>query len=142
MLVFSPTFRPLFLIQVLYVTHSVRIDGANDPGFRSLNSSKNDRHIGWKNPKSKLRYLGAMPEQLIGVTRPMNIKFVIGGTVGGSGSRSLFWFLLRCPTLILVIFFLWPLSVPCGGYVLGVPCISRAEVSNPRGVLCLSILSP
>ena len=71
--VLSPTFRPLFLMQVLYGTHSTRIGGANDPGFRSLDSSMKDRHVGWKNPKSKFRYLEAVPEQLIGITRSMNI---------------------------------------------------------------------
>ena len=73
MLVFSPTFRPLFLNHVLYITHSVRIGGANDPGFRSLDSSTKDRHVGWKNPKSNLRYPKAMPEQLIRVTRSVII---------------------------------------------------------------------
>ena len=73
MLVFSPTFHPLFLMQVLYVTRSIRIGGANDPGFRSLDSSMKGRHVGWKNPKSELRYLEAMPEQLIGITQSMNI---------------------------------------------------------------------
>ena len=62
--------------------------------------------IGWMNPKSKLRYLKAMPEQLIGDTRSVNIKFVIKGPVGGLGSRSLLWFLPRFPALILVRFFL------------------------------------
>ena len=73
MLVLSPTFRPLFLMQVLYVTHSIRIYGANDPGFRFLDSSRKDRHVGWKDTKSRLRYLEAMPEELIGVTRSVNI---------------------------------------------------------------------
>ena len=73
MLVFSPAFRPLFLMQVLYVTCCIRIGGANDPGFRSLNSSVKDRHVGWKNPKSKPRSLEAMPEQLIGVPGSVNI---------------------------------------------------------------------
>ena len=74
MLALSPTFRPLFLMQVLYVTHSmIRIYGANDPGFRFLDSSRKDRHVGWKDTKSRLRYLEAMPEQLIGVTRSVNI---------------------------------------------------------------------
>ena len=73
MLVFNLTFRPLFLLQVLHVTHSIRIGGANDPGFRSLDSSTKDKHVGWKNPKSKLRYLEAIPEQLIAVTRSVNI---------------------------------------------------------------------
>ena len=69
-------------------------------------SSKKDRRIGWKNPKSKLRYLEAMPEQLIGVTRSVNIKCVIMGPVVGPGSRSLLWFLPRIPAPILVRFFL------------------------------------
>ena len=61
--------------------------------------------IGWMNPtKSKLRYLEAMPEQLIGVTRSVNIKFVIKGLEGGLGSRSLVWFLPRFPAPILVRF--------------------------------------
>ena len=68
MLVFSPTFHSLFLKHVLYVTHSIRIGGANDPGFRSFDSSTKDRHVGWKN-----RYPKAMPEQLIGVTRSVII---------------------------------------------------------------------
>ena len=41
----------------LYGTHSIRIGGANDPGFRSLDSSMKDRHVGWKNPKSKFRVI-------------------------------------------------------------------------------------
>ena len=72
---------------------------ANDPGFRYLDSSMKDRLISWINPNSKLRYLEAMPEQLIGVTRSVNIKFVIKGPVGGPGSRSLLWFLPRFPAL-------------------------------------------
>ena len=67
MLVLSTTFRPLFLMLV------IRIGGANDPVFRSLDSSMKDRHVGWKNPKSKFRYLEAVPEELTEVTRSMNI---------------------------------------------------------------------
>mgnify|MGYP000462377815 CR=1 FL=1 len=93
-------------MQVLYVTQSIRIGMANDPGFRYLDSSRKDRLISWMNPNSKLRYLEAMPEQLIGVTRSVNIKFVIKGPVGGPGSRSLLWFLPRFPALLLVRFFL------------------------------------
>ena len=62
--------------------------------------------IGLMNPKSKLRYLEAMLEQLIGVARSVNIKFVTRGPVGGLGSRSLLWFLPRFPAPILVMFFL------------------------------------
>ena len=93
-------------MQVLYATDSIRIGRANDPAFRSLDSLMKDSFIGSKNPKSKLRYLEAMPEQLIGVTRSVNIKFVIRGPVGGPGSRSLLWFLPRFPAPILVRFFL------------------------------------
>ena len=57
----------------LYGTHSIRIGGANDPGFRSLDSSMKDRHVGWKNPKSKFRYLETVPEQLVEIIRSMNI---------------------------------------------------------------------
>ena len=32
-----------------------------------------DRHVGWKKTKSKVRYLEAIPEQLIGVTRSVSI---------------------------------------------------------------------
>ena len=32
-----------------------------------------DRHAGWKNPKSNFRYLEAVPEQLIEITRSMSI---------------------------------------------------------------------
>ena len=57
----------------LYGTHSIRIGGANDPGFRSLESSMKDRHVAWKNPKSKFRYLETVPEQLVEITRSMSI---------------------------------------------------------------------
>ena len=57
----------------LYGTHSIRIGGANDPGFRSLDSSMKDRHVGWRNPKSKFHYLETVPEQLVEITRSMNI---------------------------------------------------------------------
>ena len=46
-----------------------------------------------------------MPEQLIGITRSVNIKLVIRGPVGMPGSRSLLWFLPRFPAPILVRFF-------------------------------------
>lgn len=57
----------------LFGTHSIRIRGANDPGFRSIDSALQDRHVGWKNPKSKSRYIGAVLEELIGTTRSMGI---------------------------------------------------------------------
>ena len=57
----------------LYGTHSIRIGGTNNPGFRSPDSSMKGRHVGWKNPKSKFRYLETVPEQLVEITRSMNI---------------------------------------------------------------------
>ena len=47
-------------------------------------------------------FFALVPEQLIGVTRSVNIKFVIKGLEGGLGSRSLLWFLPRFPAPILV----------------------------------------
>ena len=70
---FKSYISPFVSDSSLYGTHSIRIGGANDPGFRSLDSSMKDRHVGWKNPKSKFRYLEAVPEELIGITRSMNI---------------------------------------------------------------------
>ena len=50
-----------------------RDTNANDPGFRSLDSSMKDRHVGWKNLKSKFCYLEAVSEELIKIIRFMNI---------------------------------------------------------------------
>ena len=58
----------------MYGADSIRIRGANDAGFRSLNSELIDRHVGWRNPKSKFRYLEALPEDLVEVTRSMYIS--------------------------------------------------------------------
>ena len=60
----------------LYDTHSIRSGGANDPGFRSLDSSLEDRHVGWKNDKSKYRYLAAGHDALIKITQAMNIQVI------------------------------------------------------------------
>ena len=93
--------------------------------------------IGLMNPKSKLRYLEAMPEQLIGVARSVNIKFVIRGPVGGLGSRSLLWFLPRFPAPILVRFFLasecpmWRIRARLALY-----CMSWG-IQPPLSVVCL-----
>jgi len=57
----------------LYGTHRIRIGGTNDPGFRPLDSSMKDRHVGWKNPKSKFRYLETVPEQLVENTQSKSI---------------------------------------------------------------------
>jgi len=78
-----------------------------------------------------------MPEQLIGVTRSVNIKFVIKGPVGGLGSRSLLWFLPRFPAPILVRFFLasecpmWRIRARLALY-----CMSWG-IQPPLSVVCL-----
>ena len=100
----------------------LELAGLTIRGSRSLDSSMKDRHVGWKNPKSKFRYLEAVPEELIEITRAMNIWFIIRGPVGGPGSRSLLWFLPRFPAPIFSFF--CPPSVRSGGYALGLPCIT------------------
>ena len=60
----------------MYGADSIRIGGANDAGLRSLTSELVDRHVGWRNPKSKFRYLEALPENLVEVTRSMFISLL------------------------------------------------------------------
>ena len=60
----------------LYDTHSIRSGGASDLGFRSLDSSLEDRHVGWKNRRSKYRYLAAGHDALIKITQAMNIQVI------------------------------------------------------------------
>ena len=60
----------------MYGADSIRIGGANDAGLRSLTSELVDRHVGWRNPKSKFRYLEALPENLVEVTRFMYISLL------------------------------------------------------------------
>ena len=60
----------------MYGVDSIRIGGANDAGFRSLNSALVGRHVGWRNPKSKFRYLEALPKNLVEVTRSMYISLL------------------------------------------------------------------
>ena len=57
----------------LYGTHSSRIGGATDPGFRSLDSSMKDGHVDWKNSKSKFRYIETVLEQLVEITLSLNV---------------------------------------------------------------------
>ena len=57
----------------MYGTYRIRIGEANDPGFCSPVPALIDRHVGWKNPKSKFRYLETVPEKLVEITRSMNI---------------------------------------------------------------------
>ena len=57
----------------VYLVKQKIIGGANDPAFRSLDSALKDRHVDWKNPKSKFRYIGTVSEELIWITRSMSI---------------------------------------------------------------------
>ena len=60
----------------MYGADSIRIGGANDAELQSLTSELVDRHVGWRNPKSKFRYLEALPENLVEVTRSMYISLL------------------------------------------------------------------
>ena len=53
--------------------HSLRSGGSDDPGFRSLTSELQDRHGGWKNSKSKFRYIDPSSTELVGITHVMHI---------------------------------------------------------------------
>ena len=59
--------------QALYEKEPARTGGLTIRGFRSLDSSMKDKHVGWKNSESKFHYLEPLPEQLIGITRSTNI---------------------------------------------------------------------
>lgn len=56
-----------------YGTHSLRSGGSNDPGFRNLLSELKDRHGGWKNPKSKMRYIEYSHSELAKITKSMHV---------------------------------------------------------------------
>ena len=60
----------------MYGADSNRIGGANDAGFRSLNSELVDRRVGWRIPKSKFWYLEAPLENLVEFTRSMYISLL------------------------------------------------------------------
>ena len=67
----------LFLPILVYTTRIVFRGGtANDPGLRSLNSSVEDKHNGWKNQKSKHLYLAADYDALIKITQAINIQVI------------------------------------------------------------------
>ena len=70
-----------------YGTHSIRISGANDPDFRSLDSSLKDRHVRCKNLKSKYRYLAVAPVDPIKITQGMNIISLSLSLVGCHGEQ-------------------------------------------------------
>ena len=70
-----------------YGTHSIRIGWANDPDFRSLDSSLKDRHVGGKDLKSTYRYLAVAPDDPIKITQGMNIISLSLGLGGCHGEQ-------------------------------------------------------
>ena len=53
--------------------HSIKSGGASDPALRNVNGELLDRHVGWKNSKSKRRYVKFRTEDLLSVTEAMGI---------------------------------------------------------------------
>ena len=54
-----------------FATHSMKGGGASDAGFKSADPELKDRHAGWKNPNTKLRYQKRSTEELIEITTCM-----------------------------------------------------------------------
>ena len=53
--------------------HSIKSGGASNPALRNVNGELLDRHVGWKNSKSKRRYVKFRTEDLLSVTEAMGI---------------------------------------------------------------------
>ena len=53
--------------------YSIRSGRSNDPGFKNLLPELKDRHVGWKNPKSKLRYIEHSHSELANITKAMHV---------------------------------------------------------------------
>ena len=58
-----------------FLTHSMRSGGASNAGFmiKSADPELKDRHSGWKNPITKLRYQKRSTEELIEITKCMRV---------------------------------------------------------------------
>ena len=56
-----------------YDTHSMRSGGASNAGFKSADPELKDRHAGWKNPITKLRYQKRSTEKLMEITKCMSV---------------------------------------------------------------------
>ena len=56
-----------------FATHSMRNGGASNAGFKSADPELKDRHAGWKNPNTKLRYQKRLTEELIEITKCMRV---------------------------------------------------------------------
>ena len=53
--------------------HSIKSKRASNPALRNVNGELLDRHVGWKNSKSKRRYVKFRTEDLLSVTKAMGI---------------------------------------------------------------------
>ena len=53
--------------------HSIKSGGTSNPALRNVNGELLDRHVGWKNSKSKRRYVKFRTEGLLSVTEAMGI---------------------------------------------------------------------
>ena len=53
--------------------HSIKSGGASNPALRNVNGELLDRHVCWKNSKSKRRYVKFRTEDLLSVTEAMGI---------------------------------------------------------------------
>ena len=56
-----------------FATHSMRSGGASNAGFKSADPELKDRHAGWKNPITKLRYQKRSTEELIEITKCIRV---------------------------------------------------------------------
>ena len=56
-----------------FATHSMKSGGASNEGFKSADPELKDRHAGWKNPSTKLRYQKRSTEELLEITKRMKL---------------------------------------------------------------------
>ena len=63
------------LVQVVneHATHSMRSGRTSNTGFKSADPELKDRHAGWKNPITKLRYQKRSTEELMEITKCMRV---------------------------------------------------------------------
>ena len=62
---------PFFSSVSDFGTHSLKSGGASNSAFKKADPELKDRHAGWKNPASKLRYMKRSVEELLDVTKSM-----------------------------------------------------------------------
>ena len=66
-------FAPLVGEVKEFATHSMKSGGASNEGFKSADPELKDRHAGWKNPSTKLRYQKRSTEELLKITKRMKL---------------------------------------------------------------------